>query len=67
MKTSELIQALTERLAKHGDVEVEVTFESTRNEIENDGIYMSKFGSLLIDVDGNFYKPDFAVDPTEGE
>ena len=67
MKISELIQALEQRLDKHGDVEVEITWESITRTIDNSSIYMSKFDCLFIDADDNFYKNEFAVDPSEGE
>lgn len=67
MKISELIAALNERMNAHGDVEVEITWESCRRDIDNSSIYLSKDGPLFIDADGKFYKQSFAVDPTEGE
>lgn len=67
MKISGLIAVLQNRMEKYGDIEVEVTWESTTCQISTDSIYKSKEGSLYIDADGNNYKYAFAVDPTEGE
>lgn len=67
MRISKLIETLEKRLDKHGDREVEVTWESIVVSIEQDSIYLAKEGILLIDADGNFYKEGFAVDPAEGE
>ena len=66
MKISELITTLQKRLKKHGDIEVEVTWESITTSITTDAVYKSKDGPLYIDADDNFYKDKFAVDPTEG-
>ena len=65
MKISELIETLQARLKKHGDVEVRCTWEGIEAWIEKDGIYLAKNGCLYIDADGNSYKEEFAVDPTE--
>jgi hypothetical protein len=67
MTISELVEFLQRRLAKHGDIEVEITWESITYTIVPSAIYKSKKGPLLIDADDNFYKHDFALDPTEGE
>lgn len=67
MKISQLIEVLKRRLEKHGDRDVEVTWESTTRSIDPDNIYLSSDGLLYIDADGNFYKGRFAVDPTEGD
>ena len=67
MKISELITTLQKRLKKHGDIEVEVTWESITTSITTDAIYKSKDGPLYIDADENYYKGEFAVDPTEGD
>ena len=66
LKISELITTLQKRLKKHGDIEVEVTWESITTSITTDAIYKSKDGPLYIDADDNFYKDKFAVDLTEG-
>ena len=66
MKISELITTLQNRLKKHGDIEVEVTWEGITTSITTDAIYKSKDGPLYIDSDENYYKREFAVDPTEG-
>lgn len=67
MKISELIEVLQARLQKHGDVEVVTTWESIQVDIAPQNVYLSTDGRLYIDADGNSYKADFAVDPTEGE
>lgn len=67
MKISELVATLNARMAKHGDLEVDVTWESVTRGVWQDNVYLSKKGVLLIDADENFYKNDFAVDPTEGD
>lgn len=66
MKISELITTLQNRIKKHGDVEVEITWESITKTISTDAIYKSKDGPLYIDADDNCYKEDFAVDTAEG-
>lgn len=67
MKISELIKVLENKIQKHGDRDVEVTWESTTQSIDLNSIYLSKAGPLYIDADANFYKKDFAVDSKEGE
>ena len=69
MIISELIQCLSRRLDKHGDVEVKITWESITVSTAPNKIYLSNEGSLYIDADENenFYKQSYAVDPNEGE
>ena len=66
MKISELITTLQNRMKKHGDIDVEITWEAITRSISTDAIYKSKNGPLYIDADENFYKDIFAVDPNEG-
>lgn len=56
MKISELVTTLNARMAKYGDLKVEVTYESITTDICQDNVYLSKKGVLLIDADKNFYK-----------
>ena len=65
MIISELIATLQVRLEKHGDVTVVTTWEGITVKIDPSSIYLSKDGSLFIDADGNSYKNEFAVDPSE--
>jgi len=67
MKISKLIATLQNRMRKHGDIEVEVTWEGITRAISTDAVYKSKDGPLYIDADGNCCKRSFAVDPTEGD
>jgi hypothetical protein len=56
-------------MKKHGDIDVEVTYEGIATSISTGAIYMSKDGALYIDANHSIYsssKNDFAVDPTEG-
>lgn len=63
MKTSELIAILSNRLATHGDLEVQGTWEGQDKAIEATNVY--RYGdSIFIDCDANFYKPR---DNHEGE
>ena len=64
MKISELIEALRDRKEKHGDVEVEITWESITRSIDNSKVYMSRFDCLLIDADGNRYKKKLRLRPS---
>lgn len=41
------------------DMKVCTTWESTINGLEKQNIYVSRFGVLLIDADGNCYKEDY--------
>lgn len=66
MKISELIEVLRSRMEAHGDVEVEITWEGTVHPISPPLIYQSKSGELYIDAYENFYKNEFAADPSEG-
>lgn len=66
MKISGVIKCLQNRLEKHGDIEVKVTWEGIIRELFFDRIYKSKFGSLYIDADFNQYKEDFSEDINEG-
>lgn len=75
MTISQFIDLLQRRLAKHGDVEVEVTWEGIFRELDPEAVYLSKAndshdleaGILLIDADGNAYKDSFAADRSEGK
>ena len=67
MSISELITCLNDRLIKHGDRDVEVTWEGIQRELDSSCIYLTKTGELYIDADNNNYKMGYAVDPTEGE
>jgi hypothetical protein len=63
-----LIKLLNGKLEKHGDLEVEITWEGITREIDSDGIYWTKeckdhgvsANMIFIDADGNSYKERFA-------
>lgn len=61
------VTVLQNKMKKHGDIEVEVTWEGITRSIFTDAIYKSNDGPLYIDADENSYKDEFAVDPAEGE
>lgn len=61
MKTSALIAVLQDQLAKHGDLEVEVTWEGVIRPIDAGSVYPGKDGQLLIDGDGNFYESELRL------
>lgn len=68
MKIAELISILENKLKQHGNIEVEVTWESlwwVSMSINHDNIYKGKNGSLLIDADDNSYKLRYAENPFE--
>lgn len=72
MKTSELITVLQERVATHGDLPVETTWEGTVHDVDASNVYAARdwrSGALRlqIDADENSYKARGAVDPNEGE
>ena len=73
MKISELIAELERRKAKHGDVEVFITWETTIHTFNLREIYASKClddgaVALLFDADGNEDKDDYALpDETDRE
>jgi hypothetical protein len=56
MKASELIAILQGYLDKHGDMEVEATWEGVFRPI---AVYRGHDNELLIDADGEFYRADF--------
>lgn len=50
-------RALIAALSKHRpDAEVLVTWESTFHQVDEDQIYVSADGDVVIDADGNAYK-----------
>ena len=57
MTVRELIAALS----KHADANprVIITWETTVHDIDEDEIYLSADGDLVIDADANSYKEDF--------
>lgn len=65
MKTSQFIRLLQEKLAQHGDREVEITWEGTSDSIRPDAVYLDKRGVLTIDAEDNSVKQAIAVDPQE--
>lgn len=67
MKISQLMSVLAERQAKHGDVDVEASWEGQFHSINEANIYLGKAGVLLIDADDNQDKVRNAADPLEGE
>jgi len=64
MKLTELIAVLSDRLARQGDLDVEVTWEGIFREITQDHIYRSRDNKILIDADDNAYKKKF-IHPDE--
>jgi hypothetical protein len=69
MKLSELIAVLNDRIATHGDRDVEFTWEGITRPVKGSEIYLSKGGGLYLNADPDdygMYKNRFAVDPTEG-
>lgn len=73
MKISELIAELERRKAKHGDIKVFITWESTIHSFNLREIYASTSPdtdekALLVDADGNAYKDRYAdADETDRE
>ncbi len=43
------------------DTKICITWESTINSLEKENIYMSKWGVVLLDADGNSYKEDYEM------
>lgn len=78
MLVSELIALLQEKLALHGDVEVETAWEGTQHDVKRCGVYLVKpLPNALVTAwrkprlrinaeDTDFYKEEDAVDPNEG-
>lgn len=71
MKVSELIEQLQTRLERHGDIEVEITWEGITRKIFPETIYYVPLNPwdkyrpvLFIDADGNSHKDGWA-DPDE--
>lgn len=56
MKVAEIIAILQ---GYDPNLNIQITWESTLNEIQRDNIYLSKWGNLLIDADENWYKKDY--------
>jgi hypothetical protein len=56
VKTSELIAILQGYLDKHGDLEVEATWEGVFRPI---AVYRGRDNELLIDADGECYRENF--------
>lgn len=83
MRVSKLEALLARRRARHGDVEVRITWEGKVVSFEPEHVYLanktvddSGEHVLILDADENFYKSDitgsvprpmYAVDPQEGE
>jgi hypothetical protein len=73
---SELIACLERRLAKYGDREIIVTWETTEHTLDPDGVFGGNTSQrdddpprpvLFIDGDACAYKIQQAHDPTEGD
>lgn len=47
------------------EMKVIITWESLTTTLTKENIYLSKWNTLFLDADGNFYKEDFAKDPKE--
>ncbi len=72
MKTSELIAVLQERISRHGDLDVETTWEGTTHDITTSNVYAARqrrdgSTSLKINADDNTGKADNAINENEGE
>lgn len=63
MKASELIEVIRRKIAQHGDREIAVTTEGLVDPVAS--VYLGKDGELLIDGDGDSFKPQLAADPSE--
>ena len=61
MTITELITLLQERLERHGDRDVLVTWAGIVMEITPAHIYLTTKGPLYIDADNNYYKERWAV------
>lgn len=63
MKASKLVALILRKIAQHGDREIAVTTEGLVDPVAS--VYLGKEGDLLIDGDGDSFKPQLAADPSE--